>query len=191
MIKTFQLFNSIKHLINLFIIINKEKMNSDSFFDSDFLQENKAILTILTTVSLAFFTIYWLYRGLKPEEYIPNQNSQNRNLQNNIQNNFNYVNNYINQNNLNNSVNNQNNIVNSDVPKANNKRRLLINASSVLIENMENFDIGKIYQFLSPLSEIFDLYMVFLIKDNSEVQQITEKMEVLIEDKIIYKHVKL
>lgn len=161
-------------------------MNSDSFLDSDFFQDNKAIITILTTVSLAFFTIYWLYRGLKPEENISNQSSQNRNLQNNIQN---YMNNNINSNNLNNSLSNQNNIVNSNIPKPNSKRRLLINASSVLIENMENIDIGKIYQFLSPLSEIFDLYLLFLIKEDNEIQQIGEKLEVLTEDKIIFKHV--
>ena len=73
-------------------------MNSDSFFDNDFFQENKAILTILTTVSLAFLTIYWLYRGLKPEESFQDQNNQNRNIQNN--NLFNNANNNMNQTNI-------------------------------------------------------------------------------------------
>jgi len=161
-------------------------MNSDSFFDTDFFQDNKAIITILTTVSLAFFTIYWLYKGLKPEDNSLSQNSQNRNLEfNNLLDNNNQLNNFINSNHL----NNQNNFLNSIIPNINNKRRLLINASNVLIQDIENINIGNIYQTLYPLSEIFDLYMLFLIKDNDEIKYITQKMEVLTEDNIIFKHV--
>lgn len=154
-------------------------MNSDSFFDSDFFQENRAILTILSTVSLAFFTIYWLYRGLKPEE---NQQS-NANLNRNS----------INVN-ISNNISNQNGIINNlnfnNAPKFNNKRRLLINASSLLIEDIENIDVAKIYQFLFPLSEIFDLYLVIMIKNNSEVDKVYEQLEVLTSDNIVYKHVR-
>lgn len=158
-------------------------MNSDSFFDSDFFQENKAILTILTTVSLAFFTIYWLYRGLKPDENLNSLANSNTNL-------INLPN--IGNNNNNNSA--QNNLANSQsnnfcAPNVNNKRRLLINASSLLIDEIEEIDVGKIYQFLYPLSEIFDLYLVIMIKDNSEVDKVYEKLEVLTSDHIVYKHV--
>jgi hypothetical protein len=153
-------------------------MNSDSIFDSDFLQENKAIITILTTVSLAFLTIYWLYRGLKPEE-----NPQAQANTNSILINFpNVVNNIFNQNGV--------QVENTNVPKLNNKRRLLINASSLLIDDIEKIDIGKIYQFLFPLSEIFDLYLVIMIKENDEVDKFYEKLEVLTNDYIVYKHVK-
>jgi len=157
-------------------------MNSDSFFDSDLIQENKAIITILTTVSLAFFTIYWLYRGLKPEENLRMQTSNNQNFENNLNN---IANNNINQTNI---MNGQTGLIN--IPKLNNKRRLLINATNLLIENSQNIDIGKIYQFLHPLSEIFDLYMVIMIKENNEVEKIYEKFEILTNDNIIYKHVR-
>ncbi len=156
-------------------------MNSDSLFDSDFFQENKEILTILTTVSLAFFTIYWLFRGLKPEENLQTQANFNRNLINLPNESYN---NNLAQNNL---TNIQYNI--SSVPFVNNKRRLLINASSLLIDDVENIDVGKIYQFLFPLSEIFDLYMVIMIKDNIQVEKVYEKLEVLTSDIIVYKHV--
>lgn len=155
-------------------------MNSDSFFDSDFFQENKAIITILTTVSLAFFTIYWLYRGLKPEEHPQAQPNHNRDLINMP----NVGNNNLTQSNLASSQSN-----NGAAPKLNNKRRLLINASSLLIDDVENIDVGKIYQFLNPLSEIFDLYLVIIIKDNNEVEKVYEKLEVLTSDNIVYKHV--
>jgi len=153
-------------------------MNSDSIFDCDFLQENKAILTILTTVSLAFLTMYWLYRGLKPEENPQSQANTNSVLLNYP----NVVNNIFDQNGV--------QVENTNVPKLNNKRRLLINASSLLIDDIEKIDIGKIYKFLSPLSEIFDLYLVIMIKENDEVDKFYEKLEVLTTDYIVYKHVK-
>ena len=153
-------------------------MNSDSIFDFDFLQENKAILTILTTVSLAFLTMYWLYRGLKPEENPESQANTNSVLLNYP----NVVNNIFDQNGV--------QVENTNVPKLNNKRRLLINASSLLIDDIEKIDIGKIYKFLSPLSEIFDLYLVIMIKENDEVDKFYEKLEVLTTDYIVYKHVK-
>jgi len=153
-------------------------MNSDSIFDFDFLQENKAILTILTTVSLAFLTMYWLYRGLKPEENPQSQANTNSVLLNYP----NVVNNIFDQNGV--------QVENTNVPKLNNKRRLLINASSLLIDDIEKIDIGKIYKFLSPLSEIFDLYLVIMIKENDEVDKFYEKLEVLTTDYIVYKHVK-
>jgi len=153
-------------------------MNSDSIFDFDFLQENKAILTILSTVSLAFLTMYWLYRGLKPEENPQSQANTNSVLLNYP----NVVNNIFDQNGV--------QVENTNVPKLNNKRRLLINASSLLIDDIEKIDIGKIYKFLSPLSEIFDLYLVIMIKENDEVDKFYEKLEVLTTDYIVYKHVK-
>lgn len=155
-------------------------MNSDSFLDSDFFQDNKAIITILTTVSLAFLTIYWLYRGLKPEEANPNINDTN----------FVYnQNNDLNARLGNNSVSNENinNVFNKG--KAIVKRRLMINASSFLIDDLNNIDVARLYQFLSPLQEIFDLYIVFMINDDKQIQNIHDKLEPLITDKIIFKHV--
>jgi hypothetical protein len=40
-------------------------MNTDSFFDDDFFREHKGLITTIATVSLAFFTIFWLYKNLK------------------------------------------------------------------------------------------------------------------------------
>jgi hypothetical protein len=40
-------------------------MNTDSFFDEDFFLEHKGLITTIATVSLAFFTIFWLYKNLK------------------------------------------------------------------------------------------------------------------------------
>lgn len=146
-------------------------MNSDSYFDSDFFQDNKGLITILSTVILAFLTIYWLYRNLKPEE----QNNSNQiNLNNTINNN-----NQINplQNNLNNRP-------------VKTKRRLMLNASSLFFDEENNFDMSIVYQFLQPLSELFDLYLVVLIKENEEMDKILDKFSCLVEDKIIFKHVK-
>ena len=146
-------------------------MNSDSYFESDFIQDNKGLITILSTVILAFLTIYWLYRNLKPEE----------------QNNFNQINfnNTGNSNNLTNPL--QNNLNTRPVTT---KKRLMLNASSLFFDEKNNFDMSLIYQFLQPLSELFDLYLVVLIKENEEMDKILDKFSCLVEDKIIFKHVK-
>jgi hypothetical protein len=40
-------------------------MNSDSFFDRPFIKENKGLITLFVTMSLAFLTIYYLYNKLQ------------------------------------------------------------------------------------------------------------------------------
>ena len=47
-------------------------MNSDSLFDTPFVKENKGLITLFVTISLAFLTIYYLYNRLQT----PNNNNR-------------------------------------------------------------------------------------------------------------------
>jgi hypothetical protein len=40
-------------------------MNSDSLFDTPFVKENKGLISLFVTISLAFLTIYFLYNRLQ------------------------------------------------------------------------------------------------------------------------------
>ena len=39
-------------------------MNSDNILESEFFNEHKGFFTVIITISLAFLTIFWLYKGL-------------------------------------------------------------------------------------------------------------------------------
>lgn len=147
-------------------------MNSDSFFENEFFREHKGLITVLTTVSLAFFTIFWLYRGLKSNE--EGQNNQN------IQNNLNID--QINSQNMLNSLNSMRNKINS-------KRRLTISAQNILFTKINNIEMSKIYPQLDALAKNFDLFLIILINENDDTQTILEKLSVLFDDGIIFKHV--
>ena len=145
-------------------------MNNDSFFESEFFVENKGLITVFTSVSLAFITIFWLYKGLK------NNNPNNNNINNQ------------NLNSLNNStVTNLNN----QIPQKIVKRRLTINANDILIKDIDNIDLSQFYEDLDNLSKQFDLYLLILINENENQEKIIEKLSALVDDKIIYKHVKI
>lgn len=58
-------------------------MNHDNVFDHPLIKEHKGLLTILTTVALSFFTIFWLYKGLRTSNN-PNINTNNVNSSLNI-----------------------------------------------------------------------------------------------------------
>jgi hypothetical protein len=53
-------------------------MNSDNIFESDFLQENKGIIVVIATITLAFMTIFWLFKGLTNQP--TNQSNQPESL---------------------------------------------------------------------------------------------------------------
>lgn len=155
-------------------------MNSDSYFDSDFFQENKTLITIGTTLSLVFFSIYYIYKSLNLNDSDNIQENQGLNQQNSINNN-NTLNNPITTNNNNNQIN---------LPKISNKKKLMINGSSIFLKenDLKNLDISLMYQFLDKLSHFYDLYLVFLIDNENQIKEITEKLDILTEDKIILKH---
>jgi hypothetical protein len=142
-------------------------MNSDSFFESEFFQQHKGLMTLFITVTLAFVTIYWLYRGLKSDGNLNQNNPNNQNLNNALNNTA--TNNY-----------NSTQIV---------KRRLTISANDILFKDINDIDISYVYQILDKLSSSFDLYLIILIDEKDDTENIIEKFSVLVEDKIIFKHV--
>ena len=130
-------------------------MNSDSILESEFLHEHKSLITLFITVSLAFLTIFWLYKGLK---------SDGTNVGGQV----------VNTNNT--------RVINS-------KRRLTINAENVLYKSLKSIDIDAIYQVLDNLSKHFDLFLIILISESEDTNAILSLLNVLVEDKIILKHV--
>jgi len=143
-------------------------MNSDSFFESEFFNENKRILTICITVSLAMVTIIYLYFNLKSDE-IP------RNMSNSVS---------SNQTNLQNIQSGQ--LTNSKVIQ---KRRLTINAQDILYKDLTDIDISFVYQVIDFLAQAFDVYLIIIVEENDNLDNITEKFSVLIDDKLVLKHV--
>ena len=144
-------------------------MNSDSFFESDFFIEHKGLITVLTTVSLAFFTIFWLYKGLKQNERTENENN------NSVLDNINAT-----------SSNSQP----ATVPKIS-KRRLTISTQDLLYKEIDKMEMSFIYPLLDSLNQIYDLYLIVIINENDDTDKIVEKFSTLIDDGIIYKHVKI
>jgi hypothetical protein len=143
-------------------------MNTDSFFESEFFNENKRILTICITVSLAMVTIIYLYFNLKSDE-IP------RNMSNSVS---------SNQTNLQNIQSGQ--LTNSKVIQ---KRRLTINAQDILYKDLTDIDISFVYQVIDFLAQAFDVYLIIIVEENDNLDNITEKFSVLIDDKLVLKHV--
>lgn len=143
-------------------------MNSDSFFESEFFNENKRILTICITVGLAMVTIIYLYFNLKSDE-IP------RNISNSVS---------SNQTNLQNNQSGQ--LTNSKVIQ---KRRLTINAQDILYKDLTDIDISFVYQVIDFLAQAFDVYLIIIVEENENLEKITEKFSVLIDDKLVLKHV--
>lgn len=130
-------------------------MNSDSFFDTEFFHEHKGLITTIFTVSLAFLTIFWLYKGLKSEN------------PNNIQ-----VNTTISPNTFKST-----------------KRRLTINAQDLLYSSLNQIDISFMYPILETLSKQFDIYLIILVDENENTNDLLEKFSLLYEDGIIHRHV--
>ena len=145
-------------------------MNTDSFFESEFFIEHKGLITVLSTVSLAFFTIFWLFRSLK----------QNERNQNGIENNNSLVNNIISSN---------PNAQRGSTTKIS-KRRLTIETQDLLYKEIDNMDMSFVYPLLDALNKIYDLYLIVMINENDDTNKIVEKFSTLIEDGIVYKHVK-
>jgi hypothetical protein len=150
-------------------------MNNDSIFESEFFIENKGYIIVFTTVTLAFATIWWLYRGLKTTNNTQNSNNQN------------------NQNNQLNDLTNINNFNMNLLEERKTKKRLTISANDLLfkdINNMDN-DVSELYQLLDSLSKQFDIYLIFFINDNDDQEIIIKSLAPLIEDNIVYKHVNI
>ena len=118
-------------------------MNSDSFFESEFFNENKRIITICMTISLAMVTIIYLYFNLKSDE-IP------RNISNSVS---------SNQTNLQNIQSGQ--LTNSKVIQ---KRRLTINAQDILYKDLNDIDISFVYQVIDFLAQAFDVYLIIIVE---------------------------
>jgi hypothetical protein len=156
-------------------------MNSDSYFDSDFFNENKTMITIVTSLSIVFISFYYIYKSLNLNEGAENNNEiypdrRNTNINSNSQ-----------------AIINTGNIIQNigiNIPKLSNKKKLMINGSTVLIKDLNDIDRPLIYQFLDPLSKDYDLYIVFLVENEKEIKIITDNLQCLVDDKIVFKHVK-
>ncbi len=131
--------------------------NSDSFFESEFFNKHRGLITVLTTVSFAFLTIYILYRGLKPDE------AQ--------------------------QPNNPVRVTTEIKKKSPAKRRLTFCTQDLLYTNINNIDMSVVYPLMDSLSKIYDLFMIVLVSDNDKIDDVVDRFSVLIEDKIIFKHV--
>ncbi len=142
-------------------------MNSDSLFESKFFHEHKGLITVLVTVGIAMITIIYLYFGLMSNERPVNTNPNNSNSQTSQN---------IGQ-------------VNSNNKKAIYKRRLTINAQDLLYKDLNDLDISFIYPILDSLSQAFDIYLIVLVDENEDLNKITDKFSVLIEDNLVLKHV--
>jgi hypothetical protein len=138
-------------------------MNSDSIWDTEFFQEHKGLIVLFVTISFSFFSIYWLYRGLKSN----NTDQQDNNLNNQ-------------------NLNNLNQLLQRSIPS---KKRLTINANGILFDNNEDIELSSFYQTLDALSKTYDLYIVILVNDEENTNKILEKLNPLVEDKIIFQHV--
>jgi hypothetical protein len=148
-------------------------MNSDSLFESEFFYENKGLITICITVSLAMITIIYLYFNLKSNEAPRNTT--------NIQNN--------NSHNQANSQNNQSTQLTNNKKQVV-KRRLTINAQDLLYKDLNDIDLSFVYQVIDNLAQAFDIYLIILVNENEDLDKITEKFSVLIEDNLLLKHVR-
>jgi hypothetical protein len=142
-------------------------MNSDSFFESEFIQEHKGLIAVFITASLAFLTIFWLYKGLKSNAV---EGANNVIIA---------------------GAGGANTGINGAQISNNNKRRLSITANNILFNSFDKIDLANCYQLLDKLSQSYDLYVVILIEENDDQNKILEKLEDLFEDKIIYRHVKI
>ena len=144
------------------IIFNFILMNSDSIFENEFLQKHKGILTLLVTISLAFFAIYWLYRGLQSNDtQIPNTNFRTNST---------------------NAIINQTKIA---------KRRISISANEILFKDINNINAPYVYQILEKLSQFYDIYLIILIQESEKTENILENLKEVTTDKIVLKHVKI
>jgi hypothetical protein len=144
-------------------------MNSDSFFENEFFNVHKGIITVICTVTLAFISIFYLFKGL------PTTENQNRSESTN---------------NLNN-LNNQN-VGITKIQKT--KRKLTINAQDILYQNINCIDLSYIYPIIDKLANEYDIYLIILVSDNLKTEEINKYLEcfsILYEDKLILKHVKL
>jgi len=144
-------------------------MNSDSFFENEFFNVHKGIITVICTVTLAFISIFYLFKGL------PTTENQNRSETTNNLNNL-----------------NTQNIGLTKSQKT--KRKLTINAQDILYHDINCIDLSYIYPILDKLAKDYDLYLIILVSDNlktDEINKLLECFSILYEDKLILKHVKL
>jgi hypothetical protein len=135
-------------------------MNSDSIFENEFYQKHKGILTIFTTITLAFIAIYWLYGRL--------QSSNGSNL----------------------TTNTRLNITNPNIQPAKiQKKRLSINANDLLFKDISNIDQSYVYKILEKLSKLYDIYLIILIQENQKTENILENLKDITSDNLVLKHV--
>jgi hypothetical protein len=135
-------------------------MNSDSIFENEFFQKHQGIFTLLTTFSLAFIVIFWLYRGLKSNDR-PGTNTDIRTGSAN------------------------GNVTSTKISK----RRISINANNLLFKDINNIDTAYVYQILEKFSKFYDIYLIILIDENQKIESILEKFNDVTIDKIVLKHV--
>jgi len=136
-------------------------MNSDSIFENEFFQKHQGIFTLLSTVSLSFFVIFWLYRGLKSNDR-PDTNTNIRTGSANA------------------------NVSSTKILK----RRISINANNLLFKDINNIDTAYVYQILDKFAKFYDIYLIILIDENQKIESILEKFNDVIIDKIVLKHVR-
>ena len=137
-------------------------MNSDSIFENEFYQKHKGILTIFTTITLAFIAIYWLYGRL--------QSTNSGNM----------------------TQNTRQNITNVNVPPVKiQKRRLSINANDILFKDISKIDKSYVYQILEKLSKLYDIYLIILIQENQKTENILENLNDVTSDNLVLKHVSI
>jgi len=150
-------------------------MYCDTLFENHFILEKKKKMTIFTTISIALYLVYSLLRKLKLNEnkfhkkdFLEIKNKKFKKYR----------------------INLHNFPINNNENKISSKRKLLIDASNLFIKDYVNVEIDKIYRYLLPLSQIFDLYLVVKIRYNSEINIIYRSLEILTNKNIVHQHVK-
>ena len=135
-------------------------MNSDSIFENEFYQKHRGILTIFTTITVAFIAIYWLYGQL--------QSSNSRNT----------------------LTDTRPNITNVNIlPAKIKKKRLSINANDILFKDISKIDQSYVYQILEKLSKLYDIYLIILIQENQKTENILQDLNDVTSDNLVLKHV--
>lgn len=69
------------------------------------------------------------------------------------------------------------------------KKRITLNAKNILFTDTKSIDVSAFYASLDKLSKSFDIYIIILIEENEDQNDIVDKLAELYKDDIIKKHV--
>jgi hypothetical protein len=129
-----------------------------SFIDSI---KNYSSYIVFSIITLYFF--YWIYQNI-----IKDDKNQNNNISNNIQSNQ------------------------KELKFIKPKMSISINGLLFFHSKITNEDLPKIYETLDSLSEKYNLFLIVKLDNNDDAykikDEIIDKLKMIIEDNIVYKH---